>query len=480
MIHRKIEHGTKRKNRLTRYLPALALAVLALLCARPARAALEIEPKIRVAWYYNDNLYSQDPNELIKGQEIAKASYINYLLGVYFRLWGGRHTLWASGYGGYTEYVTIAGWVEKAPENQAGDYNSVSLNFGAGYRYTGNRIVFELSDHVNVTRDLREIFGPEVDIHGFWSLYTNNVISASLSYNPTTRLRLLGRYDYDTLVFATPENDITPPPDSVEQRLFLVGEYDVTSRLAAIVDFQWYGRTYRDVTEPLTGQELTYADYVSWQTMAGARYTFNANSSLKVMIGYAPRTFNNISSQTTPVPPYPQAVKMYDVENFNSPTVDVAFVNTRPNRYRLALAGKYGVSTYGENLYFNFWSTSANLTYYLAPTLYAGAFASYGQSYFDLERNGREWLWNDDRTDNLVIATLSMTWDLFQKSGQGTLSLSGGYTLRTNDSNIDNMNDYTPEYQIWRGPAGYYNSYDNTVNLFYIQVEMLPRLLLGG
>jgi hypothetical protein len=472
-----------------------------------ARAAvLEATPKFKIDYYFNDNIYAMDPAMLNiapppvtvpprgpqynNSRDLASASWINYLVGILFRYSQGSMTAELSGYAGYSQYVSLGGWVTKGKNaSDPADWNSANAVVNGMIGYNTRRFGFELEDTLNVTRDLQQIFGASTDAIGYWSLYTDNVISASIKFSPTPKFRLLGKYAYDTLVFAAPENNLSRPPDSIEHRAYLRGEYDFSPKLTGFFDAQYADRSYTEI------DNFKFAGYTFWQGLLGIRYHFSPNTYMELAGGYSGKHFKDINKQTTArlgttlVPAatfYPVPMRLYRLDDMAAPVAMFSFVSETTNKYRLIVSATYGGSTYGQNLYFNYMDARARFTYYFTPKLTANLQGGYNQAVFDREDNSRQWLWKTDRIDNLTTIGASLHWDILQKGGQGTLSLEAGWNLQMRDSNIDNRNDYTTACQglqqaLYGGSTRWpYSSFDGNVNVYYIEFQILPTILIGS
>jgi hypothetical protein len=450
-------------------------------------AVLEATPKLRITYYYDDNIYGSDPDEVQafseRNDDVATASYINYLLGIMFRYRQGPSSAEVSGYAGYSQYLTIGGWITEARDDNPADYNSFNADLSGAVKYVSRNITFVLDDKLNVTRDLGQVFGVSTDAIGYWALFTHNIIGTSVIFRPNPKSNFLLRYTYDTITFPPPENNQFQPPDSVEQRIIFRTEYNFNGKTTGIVDFQYLIRDYSEV------DDVEYAGYDLYQGMGGIRYRFNSQTYLEALGGWYSRQFNNLSDERTPQPYYPTASLMYDLEDASDPLARVTLVSQKSKSYTLKINGNYGMSTYGQNLYFTYWGAEGYFTYFITPKLFADVYVTYNQDIFDRERNGREWLWEEDRIDYLTTLGASLNWDILQKGGEGTLSLQVGYKMVLRDSNIDSREDYTPEYQNWRGTtwalthagdtAWDFDSHDAAINVYYVQFQMLPTILIG-
>lgn len=469
---------TKRHGKLPTLLIFAVLSALLLSLAGSARAGiLEATPKLRIGVYYNDNLYANDPDEIAPANpgdndDLASATYINYLVGIMFRYQEQRSTFQISGYAGYSQYLSLDGWVTDQSDDNPADYDFFNANVNLLYRYSTSRVIFEIDDTIRASRDLRDVFGEGTDAIGFWSLYLDNQLGVSFKFKPSGKSRLLVRYTYDMLDFSDPENDQITPPGSDEHRGIVRSEYDFTGKTTGILDAQYAQRTYDDF------DDLTVAAYTLWQVMAGIRYRFDGKTYMEALGGYASRTFDDLPDRRLPSPPYASADLLYDLEDYGSPLGRITLVSGLPGTYEFVVSGDYGVSTYGTNLYFDYWIARANFKYYFSPKFYFAANGSYSQSTYDIENNSREWLWDDkDRIDLLTNAGALFHWDIFQKNGEGTLSLEAGYSFRSRDSNIDDLDDYNPIYTGLVGNS--FESHDAVVNIFYVQFQMLPTILIG-
>ncbi len=202
------------------------------------------------------------------------------------------------------------------------------------------------------------------------------------------------------------------------------------------------------------------------------------SSYLELLVGAATRQFYDLSEATLPSPPFAANRLAYDLEDTTDPVAILTYHRAIPKRYILVLSLERNLSIYGQNLFFYYTGLNANFTYYFTPKLSLKVGGRYYQAVFELERNGREWLWDEDRKDNVTWVNLAVHYDILQKGGQGTLSVEGGWQYSQRDSSINGPSDYNP---LLAGvyPVDALESYDTTVNIFYFQVVMLPTILIG-
>ena len=460
---------------------AVSLAVLlSLALFQPGNAeagTLEATPKIIINYSVNDNIYANDPDELAPGDDLVTAGYIDYLLGLSLKYQERRHVFQVNGSAGYEQFVSIDGWVEDAENDSPSDYDFVAIRASALYQYMRKDFIFDIHDTISQSRDLQAVFGEATDALGYWALYVNNVLGTSIKFSPTSRLKYLVRYDYSTLIFFEPENDIPEPAGSYEHRGYIRSEYSVTSRITGLMDLQGASHVFEDIDNDLVlGTQTKAADYSLIQGMLGLRYSFNSTTYIEALGGYTQQTFDNLSEVLVPVPGPYLGTPAFDVEDNSSTVVVISFVVKSEKRYTFTVNGTQGISTYGQNLFFNYLSANTSLTYHLTPKISARLGAQYQQSTYDLEDNCREWVWDDDRVDNTTYATANLNWDILKKRDQGTLALSVGYSYQNRDSSIDSIDDYEPNYAA---VSTNINSFDAVSNVYYIKLQMLPTILLG-
>jgi hypothetical protein len=424
-------------------------------------ATLKATPRISIKYNFNDNLYGVDPGFV---NDPSSASYMDYLVGLVLNAREGQHTFELSGDAGYEQYLAIGGF---SPDVQPQDLDFITISGGLLYRFAGRRVIFEASDRISRTRDLSEVFGNGTDAIGYWSLFTNNVASLGLKYSPSPKSRIELHYFYDALLFDNSKFSQLEPVDSAEHRLLGRSEYDFTGKTTGILDIQYANRTFTEVNYEKA------ADFNMLQGLLGLRYNFRERTYVEALGGYAMRDFYNLSDQTLPSPPFAPDRLMFDVEDMGDAIGQIRFVSSSPKRYQFEASVDRGISIYGNNLFFTYTSAGANGTLYITPKLSTKLSAVYRQTEYGLDVNGREWLWTEDRVDNILTAQAALHWDILQKGGQGTLMAEIGYSYQLRDSNIDDPSDYEPlSMQFW--------SYDSVINVYYAQIQVLPTILIGN
>lgn len=474
---------------LGRYAPVIMAAMIFAIglawAGDLSAATFEATPNISIKYGFNDNVYAEDPDEITPvvprgNDELVTASYLDYLLGLTLAYRQGRNTFSIHGDAGYEQYLTITGWVEDAPDSEPGKYDYMTMSAMAAYSYASPKLTFELSDTIRQTRDLQAVFGAATDAIGYWSLYTDNIVSVSVKSQVGAKLRTLLQYNYETLDFADPENDLYRPADSVEHRVFFRSEYTFTGHLHGIVDAQAAQRTFDSSTDPNTGRDIKNADYNLYQGMIGIIYFFNPRFYVTALGGYAQRNFDDLSDQRLAAPwPAPWlGMKTYDLENMGDPVGRLS-VTYDAEKINLDLTGCQGVSTYGQNLFFNYSMISGTMNYKVTPNLNWRLNAQYRQAMYDVEKNGRDWLWDEDRVDKVTFVDTNLHWDILKKRNQGTLMLEVGYTYQNRDSNIDGPRAYNPVYLTLLPPGMGVNSDDAKVDTYYVKIQMLPTILFG-
>lgn len=443
---------------------------------------LEATPKLIIKYRANDNIYANDSDELAKNEDLISATYLDYLVGIALSYREGRNLFQVSGDAGFEQYLTISGLPKNAPDDKPNNYNYVTINLGVLYRYAGSKTQFELHDNIMQSRDLQSVFGAATDAIGYWSLYTHNVAGVAFRFSPSKKTRFLTQYNYDTLTFATPENDVGKPADSTEHRGFFRTEYSFSDKTTGLFDLQGAQREFEDTEDDVFAVSTKAADYNLIQVMIGLRYSVNNHTHLEALGGYAQRNFYNLSDRQLASPPWPAAyngMEMFELENMNDPVGRITFLTQQGDRYMIKLEAVQGVSTYGQNLFFNYSTAQAELVYHFDPKIYVDVQAQYRQSLYDVEKNGREWIWDSDRTDNTTYASALVHWDILQKGGQGTLAVEAGYSYQDRRSSIEDMGDYNIDY-VNLFPVGTpFNSYSAVINAYYFKVQVLPTVLFG-
>jgi len=466
---------------------AILIIILLFQAGVAQAAAIKATPRLIVIYGFKDNLYGNDPDELVNGDsDIVSASYLDYLLGIAFSYKQTRDSVAVSGELGYEQYLTIDGWVEDYQDDDPAAYNHLRAKVKAIYAHQAARYNFEIWDEIIQNRDLQDIFGDGTDAIGYWALYANNIAGLSLKLSPGAKTRVLIQYTYHSIIFMEPENDIPEPSESYEHRGFVRLEYKISSKTTGIVDVQGASRTFED-TEDDFANDTKAADYNLIQAMLGINYRFSDTTQLIVLGGWAQRDYYNLSDTVLAVPPWPvayQGQEAYELEDMSDPVARISLLVNVPDRYNFDITGYQGISTYGQNLFFDYTSAEGNFTYFITPKLSAIARAKYRRVFYDVEENGREWQWDDDRIDEITSLSAALAWDILQKGGQGTLSLSVGYGYQIRESNIDDTStvgneDYNPDYAALF-PVGYLMpSYDAVTSTYYVRLTILPTVLFA-
>lgn len=457
----------------------LFIVAFALLISGPAWGQLKYTPQVSIKYNYNDNIDGVEPGGK---RPLVTAQYLDYLVGGNLTYKASRSTFSIAGYVGYEQYLTMEGQAETRADTSPADYNFMTLSGNVLYVYSMKRFSLELSDRADQTRNLQDVFGAGTDALSYRYLYLHNTAGVGVRMGIGPKDRLLVRYQYESLVFATPENRSlrnSKPADSFESRVQARNEYDISPKITAIVDLQWANRTFEEIKSPFTGQNDKAANYIILIGYGGLRYHFTNNAYLEALAGAAQRTFYDLSSSTLPSPPFAAGSKAYDLQDYTEPVGMIIFVATAPKRYTLQASLEHQVSIYGQNLFFTYTGANVNYTYYFTPKLSFNLGARYYQALFDLDRNGRQWLWKENRTDNVSYLNANLHYDILQKGGEGTLSVEGGWALSMRDSSINGQSDYNP-LLIGVYPPDALGSYDTQVNTYYIQVQMVPTILLGN
>lgn len=439
---------------------AAALLVLGWgLVSLPAGAAsLKLNPQLIVSYNYTDNLDAVDRDQI----DPTTAQYINALVGLESVYKRSRVELGSFGNVGYTMYLSADGDVEDAAGNDASasDYNYFRANAAVWGIYAGRVATFELRDTVIRTRSLADKYGTQTDVLNDRFLYTDNVASAQVRFKLSPKTRFLVRYDWEMIIFPKPENDLlitSQPPDSQEHRGFVRGEYDFDSKNMAFLDLQGGQRVFQQ--REIANVDFEYSDYTFYQGLLGYRHRFDERTSLELGGGAYTRDY------------YGQDV--IELEDFTNPLGRITLLHTVPKKVVFSAQGEYGTSTYGQNLFFDYTNGTLSLKYFFTPKVYFKADGYYNYNYFSRTRNDREMVWTRSRVDNIFAGTAMLHWDVVQKNGETWLGLSGGYTHRTRDSNIDGSEDYV-------GNPVIFVSNDTNVNLYFVEVQFIPMILIGG
>lgn len=452
----KLKHRFESKSRLYSTVVAIAFVILLLSGPGVAASALTATPRINIRYAFNDNVYGADEEYMDAGS----ATYLDYSAGLHLIWVDGRNTVDLSADVGYQQFLDLGGAFDDM-DVEPSDFDFVTGQVGALYRYTGRVITFEISDDFSRSRDLQRAFGMSTDAIGYWSLFTNNIATVTLKYSPTPKYRNKLSYRYDTMIFDD-QDDVAlfDLSDSVEQRILYRGEYDFTPKSTGIFDLQVADRTFSDL------DLMDAANYRLYQTYLGLRYKFQPNTHIEALGGYAVRDFYDMPDN-------------WDLEDTQDVIGRITLISAVPKRYNLEIYADRGISTYGTNIFFVYTGAGINGSFNITPKLAVRGGGSYRQAYYDLERNDREWLWEDDRVDNITTARASLVWDILQRDGEGTLIAEIGYGYQQRDSNIDDPSDFV-DANGDGFPDFNFSSYDTVTNMYYGQITIKPTILFGN
>lgn len=432
-------------------------------------ASFEAVPSISVRYTAKQNIDSVDTDNIGS----VDATYLNYLLGVDLTYRTSRHEIGLEADGSYQQYLTIDGDVEDAADSDPGDYDFFNYKGRLEYRYLyGRKFNFLIFDSFSQNRDLQEVFGAGTNSLNYRYLYTNNRFGVAGIFRPNPKLSLRIGYNYHSIIFPDPENDLLEdqkPPDSFEDRVLLRSEYDFNRKVTGIADVQYAQRTFEDVND------TDIADYRLIQGVVGLRYHINRHAYVEGTAGAAQRDVYDLSDATLASPPYAANTEAYELEDTTSPIVDIVFNYTKPKRYTWEVAGQQGISTYGNNLFYTHTTARTNFKYFLTPKFAFDLEGRYQRAVFDADTNSRDWQWDEDRTDDIMIGSARMMWDIMQKNNRGTLTLIAGYDYQQRDSSIDDAEDYTAIYRN----NFYTRSYDTQRDLWYVQIKVAPIIIAG-
>jgi len=432
--------------------------VLALVTVSPSAqsASLKAMPSVSVQYYFNDNFYADDPDDLDDlDLDQSTATYIKYMVGLFLSYKQGQFTVNVNGDAGYSQCIELGGYAEDLKDDPS-DFDSLRAKASASILYASSKFNFSLKDTIHRTRDLQEIFGFGTNELGYWSLYTNNIIEANLTFRPSGKSRALVSYRYSSLTFDEPENDVKKPVDSFGHRAIVRSEYDFSSKTTGIVDLQAINMIHED------RDGINSSDYLLYEYMGGLRFRPNPETSLEVIGGGATRQLTDLPDKA-----------VLDLEEDVTSPVGRVTLNYHPlSNLIIKLQGEQGLSTYGRNIYFTYTAADLVIDYDVTPKVAARVSADYRHDVFDKDDNGRDYLWEEDRTDEMLIAHGSLNWDILQKEGKGTLILSVGYTYQSRDSSLDGPGDYV-------NPLAFPGSFDTIINSYFVQIRVLPTILIG-
>jgi len=445
------------KSRLFSAVPAIAFVILLLIGPGVASSSLAVTPRINIRYAFNDNVYGVDDEY----EDESTVTYLDYSAGINLVWREARHTLDLSADAGYQQFLDLGGAFDDMEDVEPRDFDFVTGQVGAIYRYSGRVITFELSDDFSRSRDLQKTFGMSTDAIGYWSLFSNNIATVTVKYSPTPKYRNRLSYRYDTMIFDDQEEvGLYKLSDSYEHRVLYRGEYDFTPKTTGILDAQVADRTFSDI------EEIEAANFRIFQGYLGLRYKFQPNSYLEILGGYANRDIYDLPDN-------------WDLKDTGDAIGRIALVSAAPQRYNLEIYADRGISLYGTNIFFVYTGAGISGSVNFSPKLAFLGGCTYRQAYYDLERNDREWLWEDDRIDNILAAQAALVWDIIQRDGEGTLTAQIGYNYQQRDSNIDDPGDFV-DANGDGFPDFNFRSNDTTTGMYYGQITIKPTILLGN
>ncbi len=463
---------TLLKKRVKARTPLVFLLIIALLVTagwvKVGAASFEAVPSISARYTVKNNIDAVDTNNV----NAVDATYLNYLLGVDLNYRTSRHGLSLSANASYQQYLTVDGDVEDAADTEPADYNFFNYSGALEYRYFyGQKFNFIINDTFSQNRDLQEVFGVGTNSLSYRYLHTNNRFRVAGIFRPNPKLSLRVGYNYHSLVFPDPENELiegSKPPDSFENRGVVRTEYSFNRKLTGIIDVQYADRNFEN-------SDYNTADYRLLQGVVGLRYKINRYATIEGTAGAAQRDVYDLSEATLVSPPYAAGTLAYDLEDTTDPIVNVVFNYEKPKRFSWNIRGQQGISTYGNNLFYTHTTADTTFQYFFDPKLSMELEGRYQRAVFNVDANGRDWQWDEDRTDDLMIASVRFIWDILQKDNRGTLTLIAGYDYNMRDSSIDDAEDYTATYR-----NNYYTrSYDTQHDLYYVQIKVAPIIIAG-
>lgn len=448
--------------------PTFCLMVIALIVLgvqTGVAAQFQISPSLSVRYTSHTNLnFGNEGN-----YEPLDSTYMNYILGLSMSYTQSRHRISLSGHVSYEQMMDFSG-PDYADDLDPADFNYTRIGATLAYTYSvGQKFRFEIKDTITQSRDLQEIFGEGADSLQYVYLYANNAANVNVRFSFTKKSRLYVGYTYTSLIFDEPPNDlnIVKPPNSPEHRGSVRGEYDFTGKTTGIADVQYATREYEDL------DNMNVASYNLLQGLLGLRYHFTGQNYVELMGGAVQRTFDNWADNELPSPPYGANELMYDIQDTTDAVGTLIWVYNENSMYSLRLMADQGISTYGVNLYFTYTGASAKLTYFINPKMNLAFSCRYQHAVFDLEKNGREWMWDEDRIDDVIVASANFNWDLIQRDRVGTVSFQAGYNWRDRNSSIDDIEDWNPIYATVASPVAL-RGYDATVQLWFVQLTFTP------
>jgi hypothetical protein len=451
------------------FIAGLSFFIIAGYSQQLKAAGTEITPKLFIKYNYNSNIDAIDEEET--GLEPTEHSWVDYLLGIEAKAKQSNTEEGVEGNLGYAQYVGSEGDLEDVGDVRANKYDFFKAQGKGWFTYRGRRFTLEIIDNIVRTRSLEDLYGYETSVISTRYLYTDNTASVQVRFQPSSKTRALVKGSYETLFFDEVENDAlkySEPANSTEIRGYAKFEYDFTPKTTGFVDFQGGQRIFderRYVTAvdangiPTAYNEVDTADYNFYQGVLGVSLRFSERTQLKVSGGAHNKVFFDEGQ--------------FDMEDYTVPFARINFIQQQANRYRLDLIGEAGTSTYGQDLFFDYYSGSAKFRYYFLKGLYVNVYGTYKQDVFDVEINDREFMWEDDRVDDLIVYGAELDWKIFQKNNNTWLALQLLYRHRTRISNIVDQNDYAP------GFPGPYNSYNTEIDYYGAQIQFMPTLLIG-
>ena len=437
----------------------LICAVFLFFAQRAEALSARFTPKLLVTYHYNDNIDAVDPDVT----DPTEMQWLDWLVGLEGSLKQRTVSFTLGGWAGYSQYIDSGGDLEELADIRVAKYNYYNLNLKGAFQYVSPAITIDLEDILKRNRNISDLLGEQVSEFSERPLYTSNNAMVQLRFRTSRPFNGLVRYTYQTLVFDKPENPyVSRPAKSYAHIGYLSFAYRFTPRFLLGLDVEGGERVYDTAEVPDSAGNITeveVVDYSYYQGLLRLDYKFSPRTSLRVAGGARSRHYFGETDR--------------DFKDYTTLVARIGFHQSQAYRYKLTIGGEYSSSTYGQNLYFNYWQVGTTFIYYFAKPLYIQVGYHYKQDLYDRSELDMENVWADDRLDILHLANASITWEALKRHNIPYLSFKLGYNYRLRDSNIDQADDYLPTY------TGYRQTYDAEINSFFFQLVFNPSVLIG-
>ncbi len=442
---------------------SLLLIGLVLGRSNPAQAAsAKFVPKLFVGYNYNDNVWGTDPEFV----DPITMQWIDYLVGLDANYKSQYYSFTLGGSAGYSQYIDASTSLKDVLDINLARFNYYNLALNSGFQYLRPNFTFDLADEIKRSRKISDIFQTQISELSDIYLYTDNVASAQVRFRVNQPLSFLFRYEYETIIFETPESDLVPTNANVTRNSgFAKIAYQFNPKAILTLDLQGGQWRYGDVIyKDPSGDDirLAVADFNYYQALLGILYKITPRTSIQVSGGAEQREYFGEPEGR-------------DLRDSLLPIGRISFTSEQAYHHRLFAGAEYAQSMYGQNLFFTYWQGNAAFTYYFGKTLYATVTGIYKQDTFSRKALDLENIWKDDRQDTIYIGKAELCWDALKKYDTPYLSFVLDYQYDFRDSNIDGqVSDYVDNY------PGVIYSYATEINTVLLQVRFSPTILIGS